>query len=84
MEGNRIGMRYDVQITVDKVAAKKARQKHRRYQGLKDRNKSLTRENLELRAELAIVKHMAIYAIALRQQTEGSYDKSNSKEPCGR
>jgi hypothetical protein len=84
MEGNQTGMRYDLQIKVDKLDAKKARQKQRRYQGLKDRVKSLTRENLELRAELAIVKHMAIYAIALRQQTESSYDESHSKEPCGR
>jgi hypothetical protein len=64
MGGNRVGMRYDIHVTLDK----RGKLKQSRTKQLKQQNKLLAREVLELRAELAIVKRIAVYSINLRNE----------------
>ena len=57
-------MRYDIHVTLDK----RGKLKQSRDKQLKQQNKLLAREVLELRAELAIVKRIAVYSINLRNE----------------
>lgn len=41
------------------------------------------RENLELRAEIAIIKSIAVYAINVRQSEGEGNVESQSNKPCG-
>jgi hypothetical protein len=79
-------MRYDVRIMLDGSKPKGGKRKSRPSadKELRQTNRALQREVLELRAEVAVIKRIAIYAINVRNpQTDRENGKQNSKEPCG-
>lgn len=71
-------MRYDLRIALDQSAKAKTRQARK----VSRRIESLTRENLELRAEVQILKRISIYAIDQRKGT-GEDEERHGNESGG-